>query len=207
MNLRRFALTVTSLSFLPLALAIGCGSGTDSGVSGNDGEGDSGKTTAKDSGGGFEDSGEEPTDSGSGFKDSGSKADSGLTDTKPWPDCSTQPTGVPTKTIQQIWTDNPTTGTAAWVNGVTVSAISFGGCSAGHACQIFLQTDATYATLADGAHKALKLYVTSAVSSHFAGVQVGDTVNVYAWGIRNTMNGQNELELEVTSDLEGCTKK
>lgn len=204
MNLRRFVLTFASLSFLPAAFAIGCGSGAGATV-GNDGDIDSGKS-ANDSGGGFEDSGS-PADAGKGELDSGAKGDAGLTDSKPWPDCATQPSGVPTKTISELWSDDPTTATAAWVHGATVSAISFDGCSAGHACQIFLQTDATYATVADGAHKALKLYVTSPVAAHFATVKVGDTVDVYGWAIRNTMNGQNELELEVTSDLEGCAKK
>ncbi|MEO8800356.1 MAG: hypothetical protein ABI551_20860 [Polyangiaceae bacterium] len=207
MNLRHFVLTVASLSFLPAVFAIGCGSGSGASV-GNDGDVDSGKSSANDSGGGgFEDSGEHPSDAGNGNKDSGAKGDAGLTDSKPWPDCNTQPAGVPTKTISEIWSDDPTTATAAWVHGATVSAVSFGGCSAGHACQIFLQTDATYATVADGAHKALKLYVTSTVSAHFSTVMVGDTVDVYGWAIRNTMNGQNELELQVTSDLEGCAKK
>lgn len=205
MKARRLALLFASILAFPSALATGCGSGTTSGAGADSG---SGTDNGEDSGGsGF------GSDSGGGTSDGSTSRDSGSTDSgsggdaRVWPDCNTQPAGVPTRTISDIWDANPSTPTVAWINGVTISAISFGGCSTGHACQIYLQTDATYATLADGAHKAIRMYVTSPVAGYFSMLRVGDTVNAMGFGVRNTANGQHELELMVTSDLEGCAKK
>ncbi|MGH7284547.1 MAG: hypothetical protein ACRELY_23730, partial [Polyangiaceae bacterium] len=200
MNARRLVLVFAVVLFPPAAFTAGCGSGTTSAqgdAGGGGGDRDSGSSGGGD--GGFS-TGDSGSTSDTGAKDAGA-------DAHPWPGCNTQPAGAPTTTIPEIWTANSTTPTLAWVSGVTISAISFGGCSLGHACQIYLQQDATYATLADGAHKALKMYVTSTVADHFSGLHVGDTVNAMGFGWRDTQNQDNEIELEVTADLEGCAKK
>ena len=201
MNVRRLALLFAVVLFPPAALTAGCGSGTPSaqGDGGGGGIGDQDSGNSGNGDGGFT-TGDSSSTSDTGAKDSGA-------DAHPWPTCDTQPAAAPTMTIPEIWTANSSTPTLAWVSGVTISAISFGGCSAGHACQIYLQQDATYATLSDGAHKALKMYVTSTVADHFAGLHVGDTVNAMGFGWRNTTNQQSEIQLEVTADLEGCAKK
>jgi len=123
----------------------------------------------------------------------------------PWPTCDTQPAGVPTKTVAQLWQDNAAAPAAAWVPDVIVTAISWGGCSAGHPCQVFLQTEATYPTLAAGAHQAIKLFVSDDTAQHFTQLQVGQRVNVYAHAWRYNFNpAQNELLLQVNATLRGC---
>ncbi len=126
---------------------------------------------------------------------------------EPWPTCDAQPNGVPAKSIPDIWQENPSTPTAVWVPGAIITAISKGGCAAGSACQIFLQTDETYATLADGAHHAIKLFVSGNTSGHFTSLHTGDRVDVYAHAWRYNVNPpQNELLLQVNLQLRGCAK-
>jgi hypothetical protein len=201
---RRLAFLIASFVLPAAVLANGCGSGTDTG-----GPADSGTGTGNggnDSGNGFGgDTGASTGDSGTPIKDSGVR-DTG-TDSKPWPDCATQPSDAPTQLISDIWTANASTPTLAWVNAVTISAISFNGCSTGHACQIFLQTDATYASLSAGAHKAIKMFISAATAGYFSTAQVGDTVNAMGWGWRYNIDGQNEILLEVNDEFQGCVKK
>jgi len=203
MTHRRFALLV-SIFLLPVAtLAYGCGSGTDGG--GFTPDSGTGGNANNDSSSFSSDDSSAPSDSGQLITDSGPR-DTG-TDAHPWPDCNTQPAEAPTRSISDIWTANATTPTLAWVPSVTISAISYGGCNAGHACQIFLQTDATYASLADGAHKAIKMFISSAAAVHFTTAHVGDTVTAMGWGWRYTLDAQNEILLEVNDEYQGCVKK
>src|SRR5258707_308043 len=44
-----------------------------------------------------------------------------------WPTCDSPPVGVPVKTLNEIWKDNPAQPTAAWIPGVYVTAISKAG--------------------------------------------------------------------------------
>lgn len=122
-----------------------------------------------------------------------------------WPDCATQPGGSATKTIAELWSDDPVKqGPGTWVPGVFVTAISANGCVAGTECQIFLQQDETYADLAAGAKHAIKLFASKATSSHFVSLHVGDKVNVFASAWRSTLNGAHELMLDVNLNYPGC---
>src|SRR5450432_3735192 len=200
MSHRRLVLLASTFLLPAAALAYGCGSGTDTTFGPDSGGGGTG---ANDSGGFASDTGS-ASDSGP-ITDSGPR-DSGA-DAHPWPDCVTQPGDAPTRSISDIWTANSNAPKLAWIPSVTISAISFGGCNAGHACQIFLQTDATYATLADGAHKAIKMFISAAAAVHFSSAHVGDTVNAMGWGWRYNIDGQNEILLEVNDEFQGCVKK
>lgn len=203
MNRRRLGFLFASFVLPAVILANGCGSGTDSGGPADSG---SGTGSGNDATTGFGNDTGAPVDSGPAITDSGVKKDTG-TDSKPWPDCATQPTDAPTKLISDIWTANANAPQLAWINSVTISAISYGGCSTGHSCQIFLQTDATYASLADGAHKAIKMFISSATAGYFSTAQVGDTVNAMGWGWRYNVDNQNEILLEVNDEYQGCVKK
>jgi hypothetical protein len=203
MNRRRFAVLLASFVLPAAVLANGCGSGTDSGGPADSGSGSTG--TGNDATTGYGSDTGAPTDSGNQIVDSGTK-DTG-TDVKPWPDCATQPADAPTKLISDIWAANANAPQLAWVSNVTISAISYNGCSTGHACDIYLQTDATYASLADGAHKAIKMFVSSAAAGYFSTAQVGDTVNAMGWGWRYNIDNQNEILLEVSDEYQGCVKK
>ncbi len=124
-----------------------------------------------------------------------------------WPDCASQPANVPTRTIAEIWEANAKTPEAAWLDGVFVTGVSRGGCVAGQACHFYVQAEQSFASLADGAHKAIKVFVSAKAAQHFAGVSVGDSVNVMGWGLRYTAGGQNELLVQVSSALPGCFQK
>jgi hypothetical protein len=124
-----------------------------------------------------------------------------------WPDCATQPVGSATQTIPDVWKDNPAKqGAGVWVPGVFVTAISANGCVAGVECQIFLQQDETYADLASAAQHGMKLFASKQTSSHFVGLKVGDKVDVFASPWRSTLNGANELMLDVNLKYPGCAK-
>jgi hypothetical protein len=99
---------------------------------------------------------------------------------------------------------NPATPTAVWVPGVFVTAISKSACVAGSPCQIFLQQAESFPNLAAGLQQALKLFVSAAAAQHFTTTQVGDKVNVYAWGQRDPTT--NELLLLVNDQYQGCAK-
>jgi hypothetical protein len=114
---------------------------------------------------------------------------------------------VPTKTIPQIWTDDPATATEVWVPGVIVTAVSRGDCQPGQACQIYLQQDATYADFATGAQHGIKLFASAPTAQYFDDLAVGDVVDVLAHAWRYNLNGQNELLLQVNLALPGCAKE
>lgn len=124
----------------------------------------------------------------------------------PWPSCDAQPTGTATKTIAQIWTDNPAVPAFDWISGSIVTAVSQGACSAGKACQIFLQEGAG-ADLAAVSHHAIKLFVSAKAADRFTGIAPGDKVDVAGYAVRYTLDGQNELLVEVNDLLRGCIKK
>jgi hypothetical protein len=122
-----------------------------------------------------------------------------------WPDCTTQPAGSPTKSIPDIWTDNPNNAPEeVWVPGVYVTAVSGGACVDGTACQVYLQQDLGYGTIAEGRQHGIKLFASKKTAMHFTGIAVGDQVNVYGHAWRYTVDGQNELLIQVTLASPGC---
>ena len=88
-----------------------------------------------------------------------------------------------------------------------VTAVSRGACAANQACQIFLQQDATYANLAQGAKHGIKMFISAAASQHFTTIAVGDKVDALGYPWRYTLGGQNELLVEVNAVLPGCAHK
>src|SRR5205807_3549888 len=75
-------------------------------------------------------------------------------------------------------------------------------------CNVFLQDPGTYASLAEAAHHAIKIFVSPAAASHFVGIAVGDQVDVAGWAWRYTVGGENEILLQVAdAPLRGCFKK
>ncbi|HPB96729.1 MAG TPA: hypothetical protein PKW66_12505, partial [Polyangiaceae bacterium] len=125
-----------------------------------------------------------------------------------WPTCDAQPPGVADQTLPEIWSANPDSPTEVWITGLYVTAISRGKCSAGAACQVFLQDALTYASFQGGAHHAMKLFVSGNTAKHFESLAVGDRVNVLAHAWRYNVNpSQRELLLQVNSSLRGCAKK
>jgi hypothetical protein len=122
----------------------------------------------------------------------------------PWPDCTSQPANVPTKAITDIWNDDPTTPEQAWLSGVYVTAISSGACVAGTACEVIVQQDLTYASLAAGAHHAIREWITANTSKYFTALHVGDQVNALAWAYREDEGGESELILHVDTIEPGC---
>ncbi len=85
-----------------------------------------------------------------------------------------------------------------------VTAISSGGCVAGTACEIIVQQDLTYASLAEGAHHAIREWITSPTAKYFTALQVGDQVNAMAWAYRENEGGESELILHVDTIEPGC---
>ncbi|MDB4992800.1 MAG: hypothetical protein JWM74_232 [Myxococcaceae bacterium] len=162
-------------------------------------------TVTKDGGGSIDDA-EAPTDAE--VTDTGTiippKNDAAV-----WPDCKTQPSAAPAKTISEIWTSfgASTTPNYTWITGAYVTAVSRGGCTAGRACQIFLQSDPGYATLAAATHKSIKVFASAATGTYFSGIAVGDKIDALGWAWRYTKGGQNELLLEVNAQLPGCARK
>lgn len=124
-----------------------------------------------------------------------------------WPDCTSQPQGVPTKTIPELWTDDPTTPTQVWLAGVYVTAVSKGACVAGTACEVIVQQDPTYASLEAGAQHAIRAWISSSTAKYFASLAVGDQVNMMAYAFRESEGGQNELILHVDLLEPGCALK
>jgi hypothetical protein len=110
------------------------------------------------------------------------------------------------KTLHQIWQDNPAQPTEVWVPGVFVTGVAKGGCTAGVACQIFVQAQEQFADLTAGAQQALKMFISANTAKYFVGVKVGDKVDVDAFAWRYNVNGQNELLLQVALNLPGCAK-
>lgn len=179
------------------------GNGATGGVPAGGG-GASGSGGSAGSGGGAAGSGGGNTGGAtSGGGSGGSGGDAGPS----WPTCDTQPSGVPAKTVPQLWADDPATETQVWVPGVYVTAISGSGCANNTTCQIFVQQDESYASLAAGAKHAIKLRIAASVAQHFTGLQVGDKVDVLGYAWRYNLGGANELVIQVNSQLIGCAKK
>jgi len=124
-----------------------------------------------------------------------------------WPDCTSQPNGVPTKAITDLWSANPSVPVQVWLPGVYVTAISKGACVAGVACEFILQQDLTYASLEAGAQHAIRAWISSTTSKYFTSLAVGDQVNAMAWAFREAEGGQNELILHVDAVSPGCALK
>lgn len=123
-----------------------------------------------------------------------------------WPSCDAKPDAATARTIVEVWAANPITPSFTWVSGATVTAVSFGGCVAEQACQIFLQ-EGTGATLGAAAKHAIKLFVSKKTAARFTGIAPGDVVDVAAHAWRYDLDGQNELLLQVNDALRGCAKK
>lgn len=123
-----------------------------------------------------------------------------------WPTCDSQPPNSTSEPIPQVWADNPATPKKVWIKGVVVTAVARSGCVAMESCQIFIQQDDAYATLAAAQKQSLPIGIAPAVAQHFVGIQVGDKVDVYGHVFRNTQNGKNELGILVTPALQGCAK-
>ncbi|HVY44469.1 MAG TPA: hypothetical protein VHB21_01270, partial [Minicystis sp.] len=94
----------------------------------------------------------------------------------------------------------------AWLPGVYVTAVSQNGCTAGTACQIFLQQDLGYATLGEAEKHSIKIFASKNTSMYFTGIHVGDQLNVYGHAWRYDVDGQNELLIQVAQHLTGCAK-
>jgi hypothetical protein len=112
-------------------------------------------------------------------------------------------------TISGVWAANPASYSPVWLEGLTITAISFGSCSASgnFQCLLFLQTQPGYGSLAEGKHQGIKLFVSAKASPYFAGLGVGDVVNLYGNAIRYTEFGHNELRIHVALEHPGCAKK
>ncbi|MBL8740048.1 MAG: hypothetical protein JNK04_03105, partial [Myxococcales bacterium] len=191
------------LSLFPVVVACGGGEVPTGG----------GGSTSSDGGSGGEPSvggngnGGTPSDGGGGAAPIGGEGTGGSGGSpEPWPDCETQPSGSPTKTLSEIWTDNPSPPAEAWVPGVYVTAVSKNGCVAGEACTIFVQQDESYNSIAEATHQSLRIGIAPAVSSYFTGIAVNDQIDLYAHAVRDTEDGQNELYFLVTPALPGCAK-
>ncbi len=124
-----------------------------------------------------------------------------------WPDCNTKPVTAKAQAITGVWADNPTQPVETWLSGVYVTAISRGACAANQACQIFLQQDLTYASLAAGAKHGIKMFISAAASQYFTTIAVGDKVDALGYAQRYTLGGQNELLVQVNQIQPGCAKK
>ncbi len=124
-----------------------------------------------------------------------------------WPDCTSQPNGVPTKAITDLWAANPSVPVQVWLPGVYVTALSKGACAAGVACEFILQQDLTYTSLEAGAQHAIRVWISSTTAKYFTSLAVGDQVNAMAWAYREAEGGQNELILHVDAISPGCALK
>jgi hypothetical protein len=183
------------------------GAGGEGGTAGSGGSGGSGGAAAAGSGGAAAGSGGEAGSAAAGAGGDGGAAGG---DAGPgWPTCDSQPEGSVKTSISQVWTDNPADYAPVWIEGVSITAVSFGACnpSGNFECQIFLQTAPTYGSLQEGKHQGIKLFVSQKASSHFAGLGLGDVVNLYGNAIRYTSSGYNELRIHVDLEHPGCAKK
>ena len=143
------------------------------------------------------------TDTSTGEPEPDAKLDA---DGAAWPTCDAKPTSASAKTIPEIWQANSPVAVETWVTGVYVTAISGSACTANKACQLFVQTDLSYASLAAAAKHSIKVFVSAAAASHFTSVAVGDRVDVLGWAWRYDINAQYELLLQVNAQVRGCAK-
>jgi hypothetical protein len=146
-------------------------------------------------------------DAGGGGEDAGMDAgrhDAGI-DAGPWPTCDAQPAGSTETTIPAIWADESVLPLRAWVPGVYVSAISRGGCTAGMVCQIYVQQEPSYASLAEATHQSIRVGISSAAASYFEGIAVGDEIDLFGQALRETTtDGRDELIFLITETMPGC---
>ncbi len=193
---------MTTIRSLPFALAasllLGCGGSSATGVATPDDTGVD--ATAPDQGA------EAPRDDTGAEVNDASDAPDAAPD---WPTCDSKPLGAAPTTIADLWANPPSTPSSSWIPGAYVTAISGAGCSssATAACQIFLADATSYADLNDAARRAIRLMLWPPASPHFAGVQVGDQVDVAAFAYRDTAKGANELLLDVSDTRRGCARK
>jgi hypothetical protein len=126
-----------------------------------------------------------------------------------WPSCEARPAAAVSTTLAALWTENPARPSFRWVSGAVVTAVSRGGCVAGSACQIFVQEPGAATTLDEVAHRAIKVFVSSAAAGRFATVRVGDRVDLAAHAWRYDVGGQNELLLQIADScsLRGCMQR
>jgi hypothetical protein len=123
-----------------------------------------------------------------------------------WPTCDAPEPGAVQKTLHQIWQDNPAAPTEVWSPGLYVTGVSKGGCTNGVACQIFVQQQEDFGTLAGATQQSLKMFISANTAFHFLGIKVGDKVDVDAHAWRYNVSGENELLLQVSLALPGCAK-
>ncbi|MCC6668346.1 MAG: hypothetical protein IT375_31670 [Polyangiaceae bacterium] len=184
------------------------GSGGFGNVSGSGGAPSGGGTGGTATGGTAGSGGAAGSGGGGGLAGSGGSGGGSGGDGGPgWPTCDSPPSGVPQKTLAQIWSDNPAKETQVWVPGVFVTAISGAGCVSGSTCQVFVQQAESYPSLAAAAKQAIKLRIANTVALHFTSLKVGDKVDVLGYAWRYTLGGANELVIQVNSQLPGCAKK
>jgi hypothetical protein len=107
-------------------------------------------------------------------------------------------------TIHDIWVQNPSTPTEYWLPGVFVTAMSRGACPGGGVCEIFVQQAETFASLADGSQQAIRIVVSPDEKMYFAGLHVGDQIDVDGFAFRDV--APNELHLQASALLPGCAK-
>ncbi|CAN5647688.1 hypothetical protein BH09MYX1_BH09MYX1_67570 [soil metagenome] len=124
-----------------------------------------------------------------------------------WPDCNAKPSTAKAEAITAVWADNPTQPVETWISGAYVTGISRGACTVNQACQIFLQQDLTYASLAAGAKHGIKMFISAAAAQYFTTISVGDQVDALGFAQRYTLGGQNELLVQVNQIEPGCAKK
>lgn len=125
-----------------------------------------------------------------------------------WPTCDTQPAGSKKTQVPDVWAENPGAYSPVWLEGLTVTAVSFGACNptGNFQCILFLQTKPKFGSLSEGKHQGIKLFVSEKASPKFVGLGVGDVVNVYGNAVRYTQFGQNELRIHVDLEHPGCAK-
>lgn len=148
------------------------------------------------------------TTTGAGGGGGASSSSSGGTGGAPfmWPTCDAPEPGAVQKTLHQIWQDNPAAPVEVWSPGLFVTGVSKGGCTAGVACQIFVQQAENLIDLAGATQQSLKMFISANTAFHFLGIKVGDKVDVDAHAWRYNVNSENELLLQVSLALPGCAK-
>ena len=198
--------TLGSFLSLVVAASLGCGGEVPDDNAGGGGAGASsqGGMGGTPSEGGQGGDGGEPLEGGGGASVGGGGTGGQGGAPELWPDCLSQPEGSPTKSLSQIWIDDPVAPAEAWVPGVYVTAVSNGGCTAGVSCQFFVQQEEGYADLAAATHQSLRVGVAPSVAHYFTELAVGDQVDLYAHAFRDAEDGKNELIFLVTPSLPGC---
>lgn len=107
------------------------------------------------------------------------------------------PVATPTVALHDIWQANPSIPTAYWIPGLYVTGVSATGCAAVSACDLYVQQAETFASVAVGAQQSIRITVGATEAQGFVGIGVGDRIDVYGHGVRETANGKNELILSV----------